>query len=235
MSSTSTDVCELWNGKGISRVQGSAQPAPIIELYHLEYDGSSDLIPEEDPSYDEGRGLLESWNSHTSGKLRRLRPGRNHHRESYGDIRDDGQGLSKRWNFFLCRSRSFALGRGSYRGGFRKTSDLIQEEGQSPAGDSSDPIREEGQSPPTDWDSYQSMIYDFKSGREAGILTQINQNRPDPTATDSSALSNHAPPNLGFNISHQRVSVLELRILAAVGILLQTAVLVFAGITVSPG
>lgn len=178
MSSTSTDVCELWNGKGISRVQGSAQPAPIIELYHLKYDESSNSIPEEDQSDDEGRGLLESWTSHISGKLPRFRPGRNHHRESYDDIRDEVQSLSG------------------------------------------------------DWDSDPSMIYDFKSGREAEILTQINQNSTDPTNTDSSA---PAPPNLGFNISYQRVSVLELRILAAIGILLQTAVLVFAGMTISPG
>ena len=36
MSSTSTDVCELWNGDGVSRVLGSADPTPIVELFYLE-------------------------------------------------------------------------------------------------------------------------------------------------------------------------------------------------------
>ena len=35
MSSTSADVCELWDGKGVVRVLGSS---PIIELYYLQSD-----------------------------------------------------------------------------------------------------------------------------------------------------------------------------------------------------
>ncbi|KAI5797198.1 hypothetical protein FPQ18DRAFT_422484 [Pyronema domesticum] len=35
MSSTSTDICELWNGNGVSWVQGSVRPAPIMEVFYL--------------------------------------------------------------------------------------------------------------------------------------------------------------------------------------------------------
>jgi hypothetical protein len=137
MSSTSTDVCELWNGNGISRVQGLAYPgpAPIIEVYHME-----------------------------------------------GHKENDSSNV---------------------------------------------------------WESHPSKIYDFKRGREAGVLREAEVLQPDKasrkpeSATTNSVEGEYSPPNLGFNIGPHRVSLLELRIVAVVGILLQSAVIVFAGISFS--
>lgn len=36
LSSTSTDVSELWNGNGVSRVLGTADPPPVLEIVYFE-------------------------------------------------------------------------------------------------------------------------------------------------------------------------------------------------------
>jgi hypothetical protein len=44
MSSTSSDVCELWNGSGVARILGATDPLPIVELFHFEpNDGSGSV------------------------------------------------------------------------------------------------------------------------------------------------------------------------------------------------
>lgn len=142
MSSTSTDICELWNGNGISRVQGFPQPAPIIEIYHAERDDAAEVNTQTKP--EDQQGLL---------------------------------GDSKSHNF---------------------------------------------------------KIYGFKSGNEEGLLTpekQSNKGGSTFTASDDLA-SDVAPPNLGFNISPQRASMLELQVVAVIGTLLQFAVIAFAGVSV---
>ena len=62
MSSTSTDVCELWDGNGVSRVSGSADPAPIIELFYYERTRSGEpaaLNPDQS-------SLMEPWDKHAT-------------------------------------------------------------------------------------------------------------------------------------------------------------------------
>ena len=62
MSSTSTDVCELWNGNGVSRVLGSANPAPIVELFYLERTGGGEpAAPGPDQS-----SFMEPWQKHAT-------------------------------------------------------------------------------------------------------------------------------------------------------------------------
>lgn len=56
MSSTSSDVCELWNGNGISRVLGSADQTPVLEVIYLEpstqrYHGQSQTANSDFPIY----------------------------------------------------------------------------------------------------------------------------------------------------------------------------------------
>ena len=136
MSSTSADVCELWNGQGVVRVLGSS---PIIELYYLE----SDL----------GKAL------------------------DSGPVGDDG----------IPRER----------------------------------------------------IWDFKSAISTGLLER-DSTKSDPSAPPGSHLPREVVPdlprevvpNIGLNLSGQRVSDVEFMLVAAVGIVLQAGVVVFAGVGV---
>jgi len=132
MSSTSSDVCELWNGDGIARMLGTTDPSPVIEILHFEsIDGS-------------------------------------------GPNEIDAQPLLERRNPYLAE------------------------------------------------------IYDFESGKEAGIFIQSELHHS--SANDE--ISDTTPPNLGVNIGLQQVTVLELRAVALIATFVQLGVLVFAGLSV---
>jgi hypothetical protein len=70
MPSTSTDVCELWNGNGVSRVQGSVRPAPIMEVFYLKRAKERELTASEKynehQSVDDGLLHSNSWKSHST-------------------------------------------------------------------------------------------------------------------------------------------------------------------------
>ena len=137
MSSTSADVCELWNGKGVVRVLGSS---PIIELYYLESD-----------------------------------PGN------------------------ICNS-------GTVDG------DAI-------------PLMER--------DKKDLGIWDFKSAISTGLLRRDgNSSGSDLSVSPGSPSPHEVVPNIGLNLSGQRVSNLEFMLVAAVGIVLQTGVVAFAAVGV---
>ncbi|CCX13726.1 Similar to hypothetical protein CHGG_08881 [Chaetomium globosum CBS 148.51]; acc. no. XP_001226808 [Pyronema omphalodes CBS 100304] len=152
MSSTSTDICELWNGNGVSWVQGSVRPAPIMEVFYLK-----------------------------RTKERKLTVS-----ENYDDHRSVDTGLLQR----------------------------------------------------NSWKSHSTEIYDFESGGKAGVLGVIKNKGSDQAELDGDTAQScpppPPPPTLGLNIGQQRVPELELRVIAVFGVLLQTGVLVFAGITVAP-
>ena len=69
-------------------------------------------------------------------------------------------------------------------------------------------------------------IYDFQTAISAGILSS-NTNRPPETRNMEGAT-----PNIALNISDRRVSRLEMKAVAMVGVLLQSGVLIFAGFSV---
>ena len=136
MSSTSADVCELWNGQGVVRVLGSS---PIIELYYLESDPGNTL--------------------------------------DSGAVGGDGVHL-------------------------------------------------------IDLNKKGERIWDFKSAISASLLNR-NSIESDPSAPSSSHLLREVVvPNIGLNLSGQRVSDVEFMLVAAVGIVLQAGVVVFAGVGV---
>ena len=126
MSSTSADVCELWDGEGVVRVLGSS---PIIELYYLQSDS---------------RGTLNS-----------------------GVMGDD-------------------------------------------------------EIPLITHDREDMGIWSFKSALSTGRL----RNKKSP----ESPWDHHVVPNIGLNLSGQRVSNLEFMLFAVVGVVLQAGVVVFAGV-----
>jgi len=128
LSSTSSDVCELWDGEGFVRVMGAS---PVIELFYLE------------PKDDTDRSLSQDL---------------------------DG------------------------------TSD--------------------------------NKIFSFESARNKNLL------EPRPTSQSEGARANdcetflQTAPNIALNVCGQRVSKLELKVVALIGILLQLGVIVFAGLSV---
>ena len=65
MSSTSADVCELWNGRGVSRVLGSADPAPIVELFYLERTNEP-AAPESAAPRPDQSSFMEPWDKHAT-------------------------------------------------------------------------------------------------------------------------------------------------------------------------
>ena len=137
MSSTSADVCELWDGKGVVRVLGSS---PIIELYYLQSDPG---------------------NSSNSGAV----------------------------------------------------------------GDDAIPLM------PRDKDM---GIWDFKSAIFEGLLKKGDSPGSDHDASLESLLPHEVVgevvPNIGLNLSGQRVSNLEFVLVAVAGVVLQAGVVVFAGV-----
>ena len=132
MSSTSTDVCELWDGQGVVRVLGSS---PIIELYYLPSDPG------------------DTFNS--------------------GPIDDDAI-------------------------------PLIARDGEV-------------------------GIWDFESAVFGGLLRSRNSFESDNSASSESRSTHKVVPNIGLNLSGQRVSNLEFMLAAVAGVVLQTGVVVFAG------
>ena len=136
MSSTSADVCELWNGQGVVRVLGSS---PVIELYYLESDPGNTL------------------DSGAAGDY------------AIPQIKRDKKDLG---------------------------------------------------------------IWGFKSAISTGLLNR-NGNSPRSHVSESpeSPSPHEVVPNIGLNLSSQRVSDLEFMLVAAVGIVLQTGVVVFAAVS----
>ncbi|KAI5776544.1 hypothetical protein EDC01DRAFT_699259, partial [Geopyxis carbonaria] len=133
MSSTSTDVCELWNGHGVIRVLGSS---PVIELYYL-------------------------------------KPVKKNTREAINLDPESGH-----------EGPEIAL-----------------------------------------MDQHAFKIYDFKSVRS----------QPPNWLECSSQNENTNPnvaPNIGLNLSGQRVSDLEMKVVAIIGVVLQSGVVVFAAVGV---
>jgi len=76
------------------------------------------------------------------------------------------------------------------------------------------------------WNSDSTKIYDFKSAKDARILETMHPNQLNDEQDDKIA------PNIALNISSQRVSDLEFKVVAVVGSLLQLGVIVFAGLSV---
>ena len=134
MSSTSADVCELWDGKGVIRVLGSS---PIIELYYLQSD-----------------------------------PGNT----SSGAVDDD---------MIPLMERDRGMG-----------------------------------------------IWDFESAISEGLLERGPGDSlgSDNSTSSESLLAHKVVPNIGLNLSGQRVSNLEFMLVAVAGVVLQAGVVVFAGV-----
>ncbi|RPA83972.1 ankyrin [Ascobolus immersus RN42] len=60
MSSTSHDVSELWNGNGVSRLLGKAEPSPVVEIIYFEPVNES-----HDPEYDSTKELIYDFETAT--------------------------------------------------------------------------------------------------------------------------------------------------------------------------
>jgi ankyrin repeat protein len=132
MSSTSADVCELWNGEGVIRVLGSS---PIVEIYYL----SSE------------RRNVRNAGTPVNGEAIPLVGFDRRMREDLG-------------------------------------------------------------------------IWDFKSAVSNGLLVEV--------AHSSGESTEEGTPNVGLNLGGQRVSHLEMKAVAVIGLLLQLGVIAFAGLGV---
>ena len=76
-------------------------------------------------------------------------------------------------------------------------------------------------------------IWDFKSAISTGLLKRDrNPPEPHPSAFPGSPSLHEVVPNIGLNLSGQRVSNLEFMLVAVTGILLQAGVVVFAAVGV---
>ena len=133
MSSTSADVCELWDGKGVVRVLGSS---PIIELYYLQ----------SDPGNTSNSGAVDA-------------------------------------DMIPLMTRDKGMG-----------------------------------------------IWDFESAISEGLLKGGDSLRSDNSASPESPMAHKVVPNIGLNLSAQRVSNMEFILVAVAGVVLQAGVVVFAAV-----